>query len=173
MLKLQKKLTHQNITQPDPKGYQVRVVRQNKEYSRYFAFLKLGGEQAALKAANKWREQIKSNFPYNDKKRKNAASKNNRSTGVLGVCKTISDDKRKCHKYLVYGVRWQDKHGANHCKTFRACNLKKYSKTMDQKAFAAAITFRQAWEYHCDNNTLGLFDPDYFLNWREMSYEQL
>lgn len=157
----------QNITQPDHNGYQVRVVRNKKLYSKYFTFSKYGTANKTLEAANIWRDQIKSRFSGNILKRKLQPSSNNKSTGVLGVCRSISWDKRKNLKYIIFQVRWRDYQDKTHNKTFRACNVDDNDASMIYKAFQAAKDFRTEWEYHCDQGTLKNFEPLNYLNWRE------
>lgn len=160
------KLTFKNITQPDPKGYQVRIVRRGQETSRYFSHRQWGGQKRALAAANSWRDQVKVALKKT-MKRPTKALKNNKSTGVQGVCKTHSCDRRKGLKYLVYSVGWTDYTGKKRTTAFRVCNVRAYDREMDLLAFASAKQFRKEWEHHADNDTLHLFEPSQHLNWRK------
>lgn len=165
------KLTYKNITQPAPGGYQVRVVCTGKEISRYFAFRKYGSERKALAAANRYRDTVKKSHTYTYKvKRRLIPLKNNTSTGVVGVSRTISHDRRKDLSYLVFSVCWVDVNNTRKIKGFRVGNVETYDAATEALALAAAKAFRRDWEQHCDNNTLCLFDPRVYLKWRHMKF---
>jgi len=159
-------LSRKNISEPDKNGFQVKIVRRHKQFTRYFAYKSWGGRKNAFKAANNWRDQMLV-ILKNTKRRAIKAATNNKSTGVLGVCKTHSHDNRKNLTYLVYGVSWIDHKGKKYGKTFRVCNINKYDGEMDLLAFQQALKFRREWEDHADNDTLHLFDPSTYQNWRE------
>jgi len=165
-----KKLSRKNITEPDPGGFQVRVVRRGIETSRYFSKRLWGGEKKALQAANNWRDQVIF-VRKGSVRRLEQACKNNLSTGVLGVCKTHHYDHRKNNTCLTYGVSWIDHKGKKRGKTFRVCNILNYNPKRDLLAFQQAKKFRKEWEYHADNDTLHKFNPDTFLNWRNERIE--
>jgi len=154
-----------NITQPDKYGYQVRIVRRKVEHSRYFAFNLWGGKKKALNAAISWRDQIKVIKKANTKRFINTAS-SNKSTGVLGVCKTHCYDHRKDLDYLIYSVSWLDYKGIKRGKSFRVCNVNNYDEKIDRIAFESAKLFRKEWEFHADNDTLHLFNHKKYSNWR-------
>jgi hypothetical protein len=163
---MRRKLTLNNITQPDPGGYQVRVVRRGKETSRYFSHRLWGGKRKALAAANNWRDQVKIALK-NRTRRLSQVSTHNKSTGVLGVSRTQNYDNRKDLTYLIYSVSWVDHTGKKRNKTFSVGNIEHYDKAVELKAFEAAKQFRKDWEYHADHDTLHLLDPQEYRNWRD------
>ncbi len=155
-----------NITQPYPTAFQVRIVNNKKETSRLFSFSHWGGKNKALAAARSWRDQVNAIM----KKRVRRLTKvpsHNKSTGVLGVSRTHRYDKRKDLKHLVYSVNWIDHSGKKRGKTFWVCNVRNYDREMDLIAFEAAKQFRKEWEHHVDNDSLHLFNPSKYINWRE------
>lgn len=163
--------TMKNITQPYPTAFQVRVVKEGKEKSRLFSFSHWGGKKKALAAANSWRDQLKVVLKLNDK-RVLTVPKNNLSTGIRGISRSVHTDYRKGLKYLVYSVCWIDSIGKKRNKGFRVGNVETYDKDVESKAFDAAKRFRKEYEKHIDNNTLDLFDPDKYLNWRITVYQE-
>jgi hypothetical protein len=163
-------LVWDNITQPSKTGFQVRIVRRNQEYSRYFSINSWGGKTKAFRAANNWRDMTKIALRKNTRRLLNPSSKN-KTTGYAGISRTTSYDNRKNLRYLVYHACWTDYTGKVRIKTFRACNVANYSADMDRKAIASAIKFRQDWENHADADTLHDFDPTAYNDWRSQSYE--
>lgn len=157
-------MTH--ITIPWKGAFQVRIVLQGKERSRLFSWKPWGGKKAALIAANSWRDQVLIVYDINPN-RLTHACKNNRSTGVLGVCRRINEDKRKDLFYLVYNVNWNDWTGKKRNKTFQVGNIETYDPEMDHHAFETACEFRREYEKHWDNNSIEKFDDGKYLNWRE------
>lgn len=158
-------LTMRNITEPYQGAFQVRLVTNRKEVSKLFTTKLWGGRKKALIAANSWREQmivvlgIKPN-------RRTCVSKNNLSTGIQGISRTIQTDNRKNLKYLVFQVNWRDETGKKRNKSFNVGNAETYEKSLEKKAFKAAKKFREDYEKHWDNNQLHLFDPKNYQDWR-------
>lgn len=153
-----------HITQPDKGGYQVRIVRQGKEYSRYFAHRAWGGKTKSLKAAESWRDQQlavlgKAITHIID----GPALPNNKSTGIRGITKVIHHDKRRDTKSLVYQVHWKD-HGKIKNKKFHVGRVEKVTADMDLHAFRTAIHFRKGYEASVKYNKD--FDPEIYKNWR-------
>lgn len=148
-------------------GYQVRIVRECKEQSKYFSFIPWQGKRKALNAAKIWRDRHLKKVGGNAQhKRSYMAAKNNKSTGVLGVCHTISTDNRKGLTYLLYAASWVDHEGIKRTKAFRYGNQDYPDRTLKIKAFKAAKEFRKEWEAHVDADTLRRFNPDSYFNWR-------
>jgi len=152
-----------NITQPDKNGFQVRIVRKGTEKSRYFSYKLWGSKKKALKAAQNYRDQMMLVLP---KKRMIEHAKNNRSTGVLGVCQTQRHYKKRGLTYLVYAVSWIDYKGKKHTQAFPFGRIEEFSVNLAALAFKTAIKFRKDWEKHVDNNSLHLFDYKKYGNWR-------
>ena len=159
-------LAMKNITQPYPGAFQVRIVKQGKERSRLFSFSHWGGKKKALAAAISWRDQLKVILNLNDK-RVLTVPRNNLSTGIRGISRSVHTDYRKNLKYLVYSVCWTDAKGKKRNKGFRVGNIDIVDKTIDSKAFEAAKKFRKDYEKHVDNNSVYSFDPNKYLKWRE------
>lgn len=91
---------HKHITEPDIRGFQVRIVRDRKEHSRYFSHKSWGNKKKSLQAAISWREQILTMI--SDKKLTPIGHK---STGIVGVSRTIRYDKRWDSTALVYSCQ--------------------------------------------------------------------
>ncbi len=153
-----------NITQPDASGYQVRIVRNGKEYSKYFSHNLWGGKKKSLAAAQSWRDQ---KITHLDSIHGNIIGKpalsNNRSTGVRGVTKRIHHDKRRNTKSLVYQVHWID-NGKIKNKKFLAGRIETVTADQDLHTFRTAIHFRK--EYELCRNYNKKFDPSRYATWR-------
>lgn len=160
-----KAYSFQNITQPEPGGYQVRIVRRQKETSRYFSFRHWGSERKAFIAANHWRDMMKVVLKKSTRYYKSATSKN-KSTGIAGISRYISWHKRKQHHILSYSVCWKDATGKSREKTFQVCYVENYTEAKDLRAFEVARQFREDWEHHADEDILHRFNPDAYLNWQ-------
>ncbi|MEE9338809.1 MAG: hypothetical protein V3U87_12085 [Methylococcaceae bacterium] len=156
----------QHITQPYKGAFQVRIVLKKKERSRLFSWKPWGGKKKALIAANSWRSQVLAAYDINPNRLQHAC-KNNLSTGFLGVCRRVNEDKRKELFYLVYNVNWNDHTGKKRNKSFQVGNVETYSDEMDAHAFETAVEFRKEYEKHWDNNTLEKFDTGKYLGWKD------
>ncbi len=157
-------LSWDNITEPDVRFFQVRVVRQKKEWSGSFSHRKWGGRDKSFEAANNWRDQIKCVLPGSKKRHMNPLS-NKKSTGVLGVFRATSQDNRKNINYLSYSVFWVDNKNKRRMKSFRVGRTDEATTTTEFRAFRMAVLFRKTYEFMVDRNLE--FDPDYFYDWRE------
>lgn len=155
--------TFQNITQPDQHGYQVRVVRQGTEYSRYFSFNVWGGKQKALEAAQNWRDMKRASLPkqtpfIND-------SPKNNSTGVNGISKVVHFDKRRGTHTLRYQVSYRTEGSRHTVRTFQVGRVEDISGDMDLHAFRTAVYFRK--EYELARSLDEDFDASRFRNWKK------
>jgi len=160
-------LNHTHINSPTPTTFQVRIVKDGKERSRAFAFRHWGGREKALKAAISWRDQMYVLMNKNLKRRVTSPLKNNKSTGVVGISRTIQTDYRKSLSYLIFQVNWTDETGKKHTKGFRVGNIETYDKKLEEKAFKAAKAFRKDYEHCVDTGTVAKFDLLDYFNWRE------
>lgn len=160
------KYSFNNITQPLPGGYQVRIVRRKKETSRYFSFKLWGSQRKAFIAANHWRDQMKVALKKSTKYFVKATSKN-KSTGIAGISRYIVWHKLKQHHILTYSVCWKDATGKSREKTFQVCYMENYTLAKDLHAFEMARLFREDWEHHADEDILHRFNPDAYLNWQK------
>lgn len=131
---------HENITEPDGLGYQVRVVRKGKERSRYFSHRQLGGKRKALKAALEWRDEIKFKYPHK------ALRPPQSNTGVRGVSRTVKFDKRRGITYVSYSVHYKDDSGSPNNKTFFVGDVEQITEKEELKALRAAKRFRRDYE---------------------------
>lgn len=131
---------HENITEPDGLGFQVRVVRKGKERSRYFSHRQHGGKRKALKAALDWRDEIRAKYPHK------ALRPPQSNTGVRGVSRTVKFDKRRGITYVSYSVHYKDDGGYPNNKTFFVGDVDAISDKDEQKALRAAKRFRRDYE---------------------------
>ncbi len=153
-----------NITQPDTSGYQVRVVRNRKEHSRYFSHNLWGSKNKALEAAQSWRDQkiAKLDVTQGGIIGKSALP-NNTSTGVRGVTKSIHYDKRRDTKSLVYQVHWIDE-GKIKNKKFQVGRVETVTADQDLHTFRTALHFRREYELCKSYNTK--FDAARYAAWK-------
>ncbi|BCX88514.1 hypothetical protein MIN45_P0883 [Methylomarinovum tepidoasis] len=155
---------HKHITEPDPFGYQVRIVRRGVERSRYFSHKLWGGKRKSLQAAIRWRDQMLV-ILKGSRTRFMKTPRNKISTGVTGVSRTIKYDKRKDKSYLCYTVFWI-KDGKPRNKTFQVGNVKSVTADQELHAYRTAVAFRKAYEYAIDHDYP--FDDTLFRNWKRI-----
>ncbi len=154
-----------HITEPDKHGYQVRIVRKGKEHSRYFSHSSWGSKAKALAAAQSWRDQQLVSLGSRIKSMVDrGALTNNKSTGVRGVTKTQTLDKRRNKSYLVYQVHWKQK-GVVKNKKFQVGSVEKITADQDIHAFRTAVHFRKAYEMSVLEDLD--FDPVWYQNWKK------
>lgn len=154
---------YRNITQPDDSGYQVRIVRRGKEYSKYFSHRLWGNERRSLQAAIHWRDQMDAVLLGRNKRFLKVPS-NKTSTGVTGVSRTIKHDQRKNADYLCYQVFWVND-GVAKNKTFQVGRAENVSPDDELHAFRTAVHFRTQYEYAIDNNLK--FDDRDYAGWKK------
>lgn len=135
---------YENITEPDENGYQVRVVRLRTEYSRYFSHRKYGGKRKSLKAAIKWRDEIKLQHPH--KMQRSVKS----NTGIRGVSRTVKYDKRRDTYYVSYSAHFKNGDGSPNNKTFFVGDIERITESEELKALRAAKRFRKQYEKSAD-----------------------
>jgi hypothetical protein len=156
---------HKHITSPDPQGYQVRIVRNKKEYSRYFSHRQWGSEKKALISARNWRDQML--VSLGTQSRYIAEKKilsNKQTTGVRGVSRSNQLDSRNGVNYIVYSVHWR-RNGKAATKSFHVGRADKVSADQEFHAFRTAMQFRREYELH---KTLGVaFNPRGFRQWKK------
>ena len=153
-----------HITEPDKHGFQVRIVRKGKEHSRYFSHSSWGNKDKSLAAAQSWRDQqlvflgsrIKSLVDQ-------AALTNNKSTGIRGVTKTVTLDKRRNKSYLVYQVHWKHKDVVKN-KKFQVGSVDTVTADQEIHAFRTAVHFRKAYEMSVLEDLD--FDSQWYQNWK-------
>lgn len=121
-------------------GWQVRVYRHGKTYSRLFSDRKLGGREAAFEAAVAYREELEtevSQLPDAAPRRRLIRSNKNNSTGVVGISRTYKRDRRGV-RHDVYAVSWNPEPGVARGTSF---SIKRYG---EDQAFRLACKLR--WE---------------------------
>ncbi len=164
---------YKQITEPDNRGFQVRIVRNKKEYSRYFSHKQWGGKSKSLKSAMSWRDQMLVLFRESKKYRQEEMlPAHKKSTGVLGVSKSVQYDKRRDVHYLVYSCHWR-RNGKGHTKTFHVGRANDVSPDEEFHAFRTAVLFRKEYEMYKDNGLEERFSPDKYKLWKkERLYER-
>ncbi|MCK5889445.1 MAG: hypothetical protein KAG19_05835 [Methylococcales bacterium] len=151
---------HKNITEPDVRGFQVRLVRNRKEYSRYFSHKSWGSKNKSLKAAINWRDQML--VIIGDNK---ATPIGQKSTGIVGVSRTIHNDKRWGSQALVYCCHWR-KNDKVYNKSFQVGLLDKITADDEFHAFRTAVQFRKEYEFYKEVGREDGFDPEKYRGWK-------
>ncbi len=158
-------MENRHITQPDPKGFQVRIVRNKKEYSRYFSHGRWGSKLKALEGAKSWRDQMLASLgDVNRYLPERAIASHKRTTGIRGVSRSVQYDKRSDVHYLVYSVHWRIA-GKAHTKTFYVGRMGEVSADEEFHAFRTAAQFRH--EYELSKAAEIPFHPERFKLWKE------
>lgn len=121
-------------------GWQVRVYRNAKTYSRLFSDRKCGGRDKAFEAANAYRETLVSEIaqlPPTPKRRRFVRSNKGNTSGVIGISRTYKRD-RQGRRHEVYAVSWNPEPGVARGTSF---SIKRYG---EDEAFRKACQLR--WE---------------------------
>jgi hypothetical protein len=149
---------HKHITEPSSAGFQVRIVRDRKEHSRYFAHKLWGSKAKSLKGAINWRDQTL--VLIGDKKPTPVGKK---STGIVGVTRTVQFCKG-VHA-LVYSCHWR-RNNKGHTKAFQVGVVHKVTADQEFHAFRTAVQFRKEYEFFKDTGKEHLFSPEKYKLWR-------
>jgi len=153
-----------HITEPDHGGYQVRIIRQGKEHSRYFSHNLWGNKEKSLQAAINWREQMLVILASKTVDHMAKTSLSNKTTiGVRGVSRCVQYDKKRQSRYLVYSAYWKQDGKMRH-KTFQVGKVDEITADQELHAFRTAIQFRKEYEWCL--NTLREFDWQRYKIWR-------
>ena len=94
-------------------GWQVRVYRGGKTYSRLFSDRKHGSREASFAAAAVYRETLKESvaaLPPPPTRRRLIQANRNNTTGVVGISRTFKRDRRGV-RHEVYAVSWNPEPG--------------------------------------------------------------
>ena len=121
-------------------GWQVRVYRHGKTYSRLFSDRKLGGREEAFEAAQTYRSTLEDEveqMPPPPPRRRLVHRNRNNSTGVVGISRTYKRDRRGI-RHEVYAVSWNPEPGVARGTSF---SIKRYG---EDTAFRLACKLR--WE---------------------------
>ena len=119
-------------------GWQVRVYRHGKTYSRLFSDRKHGGEEESFQAALAYREELQREvdaMPDAAPRRRLIQRNKNNSTGVVGVSRTYKRDRRGI-RHEVYAVSWNPEPGVARGTSF---SIKRYG---EDTAFRLACELR-------------------------------
>ena len=120
-------------------GWQVRVYRHGKTYSRLFSDRKSGGRDPAFQAALAYREgllQEVAELPASAPRRR-LMTRRKGGAGVVGVSRTHKRDRRGV-RHEVYAVSWNPEPGVARGTSF---SVKRYG---EDEAFRRACVLR--WE---------------------------
>ena len=121
-------------------GWQVRVYRHGKTYSKLFSDRKLGGREKSFEAAARYREELEeevSQLPEAAPRRRLIRRNRNNTTGVVGISRTYKRDRRGV-RHEVYAVSWNPEPGVARGTSF---SIKRYG---EDTAFQLACKLR--WE---------------------------
>jgi hypothetical protein len=130
------------ISRPDDYGFQVRVRRNGRVYSKYFSLRRHGGERAARTAARLYQAALVLKLP---KLPPVEATIRNRTTGVRGVCLVRYRNKRRGLTIYDYKVRYIDaRTGKSKVRAFYIGTEVTYDKKRAAAVLKRAIRFRRA-----------------------------
>lgn len=156
---------YKHITEPDQNGFQVRIVRNGTEHSRYFSHRSWGGKDKSLNSAQNWRDQMLVVLAVRHKNLLNREPlPTKRSTGVRGVSKSIQYDKRRNVHYLVYEVHWKSNNEFKN-KSFHVGRLGDVDADEELHAFRTALQFRKEYEWCRENGEF--FDAERYRPWKK------
>lgn len=119
-------------------GWQVRVYRHGKTYSKLFSDRKHGGREEAFEAAVAYRKELEAEvaaLPEAAPRRRLIRRNKNNSTGVVGISRTYKRDRRGI-KHEVYAVSWNPEPGVARGTSF---SIKRYG---EDTAFRLACELR-------------------------------
>ena len=121
-------------------GWQVRVYRHGKTYSRLFSDRKYGDREQAFQAAVAYRKELETEvaqLPEVPSRRRLIRRNRNNTSGVVGVSRTYKQDRRGI-RHEVYAVSWNPEPGVARGTSF---SIKRYG---EDTAFRMACKLR--WE---------------------------
>ena len=121
-------------------GWQVRVYRHGKTYSRLFSDRKYGDRDQAFEAAVAYRKELEqevAQLPEVPARRRLIRRNRNNTSGVVGVSRTYKQDRRGI-RHEVYAVSWNPEPGVARGTSF---SIKRYG---EDTAFRMACKLR--WE---------------------------
>lgn len=121
-------------------GWQVRVYRHGKTYSRLFSDRKHGDREKAFQAAVAYRTELEeevAKLPDQPARRRLIRRNRNNTSGVVGISRTYKQDRRGI-RHEVYAVSWNPEPGVARGTSF---SIKRYG---EDTAFRMACKLR--WE---------------------------
>ena len=119
-------------------GWQVRVYRDGKTYSRLFSDRKCGGREEAFQAAAAYRKELAeevAQLPAAERRRRLIQRNKGNTSGVVGVSRTFKRDRRGV-RHEVYAVSWNPEPGVARGTSF---SIKRYG---EEEAFRRACELR-------------------------------
>ncbi|MDX1439279.1 MAG: hypothetical protein R3284_05190 [Rubricoccaceae bacterium] len=119
-------------------GWQVRVYRHGRTYSKLFSDKKSGGKTEAFEQAKAYRKQLEEKIaalPESAPRRRLIHRNKKNSSGVVGISRTFKRDRRGT-KHEVYAVSWNPEPGVARGTSF---SIKKYG---EDEAFKKACRLR-------------------------------
>ena len=119
-------------------GWQVRVYRHGKTYSRLFSDRKHGSREVSFTAAEVYRSTLVdevATMPNVPTQRRLIRSNRKNSTGVVGISRTYKRDRRGV-RHEVYAVSWNPEPGIARGTSF---SIKRYG---EDTAFGLACKLR-------------------------------
>lgn len=129
-------------------GWQVRVYRHGKTYSKLFSDRKCGGREEAFEEAVEYRKDLEAEvaaMPEAEPRRRLITRNKNNSTGVVGISRTYKKDRRGV-KHEVYAVSWNPEPGTARGTSF---SIKKYGEDTAFK-MACRLRFQKMKEIYGD-----------------------
>lgn len=129
-------------------GWQVRVYRHGKTYSKLFSDRKCGGRDKAFTEAMRYREELEDEvmaMPESEPKRRYIRHNKNNATGVLGISRTFKRD-RHGRRHEVYAVSWNPEPGKARGTSF---SIARYGEETAFK-MACRLRFQKMKEVHGD-----------------------
>lgn len=159
-----------NITIPAFDAYQVRIVRDGREYSATFAWSRYGSTEEALSEAVAWRDALLAKLPSAATtlgSYRSTPQKNKRSYNRVGVSRYIGVDRRKTGApgYLRFAVNWVDETGQSRVSSFQVGKVGAFTWEDELHAACTAEAFRTQWEF--SSATGQAFDPSSYRGWRK------
>jgi len=131
-----------SVSQTDPYGVQVRVKRNGKLFSKYFAFRAHGGKRPALAAARRYDAKL-GRLP---RLVPSAATSRNRTTRIRGVSLSSYRNRAKGTKIYEYKVSYTaPESGRRKVKTFYVGTAETFTKARAAAVLRRAARFRAAY----------------------------
>lgn len=119
-------------------GWQVRVYRHGKTYSKLFSDRKCGGREEAFEKARAYRDELNAEvaaMPETAPRRRLILRNKGNTSGVVGISRTHKRDRRGV-KHEVYAVSWNPEPGVARGTSF---SIKRYG---EEDAFRRACELR-------------------------------
>jgi len=136
-------------------GYQVRVYRHGRTYSRLFSDRKCGGKDEAYEQSVEYRKKLVTEvdaMPESAPRRRLIRHNKNNSSGVVGISRTFKRDRRGI-KHEVYAISWNPEAGAPRGTSY---SIKKYGEDTAFK-MACKLRFEKMKEIYGDRYSVSSY----------------